>query len=97
MIPKVLESQIENAVIAWARARGIFVSKLQGMGNRSLPDRIFWIPGGKPLLIEFKRPGGKPTVLQAETILRLKNLGYEVHVIDSVEEAKRVILGHSRQ
>jgi hypothetical protein len=83
----VLESTIEAAVLRWARQVGLMVTKLQGIGNRSWPDRIFWIPGGRPFLIEFKRPGGRLSELQAITISNLKAAGYDVEVHDDKTKA----------
>jgi hypothetical protein len=39
---------------------GIKGSKLKNLSDTSWPDRLFWLPGGKPLLIEFKQPGYEP-------------------------------------
>lgn len=88
---RILERSIESTVVAWARRQGVMVTKLQGLGNRSWPDRIFWIPGGRPCLIEFKRPGGKLTPLQAECIGKLAGCGYSVSVCDSADAAKAFI------
>jgi hypothetical protein len=40
------------------------------------PDRLFLLPGGKPLFMEFKRPGGRPRPLQLERLDTLVRLGY---------------------
>lgn len=85
--PRVLESAIERKVVAWAKKQGIFQTKLVSPGNRSLPDRIFWVPGGKPLMIEFKRPGGEATELQKAMHSKLESLGYEVKVFDNADVA----------
>ncbi len=84
---KTLERTIEAAVVRWAKAQGIESLKLNTMGRRSMPDRLFWLNGGRPLLIEFKRPGKRPTKLQAYTMKKLKGLGYAVVWCDSAEEA----------
>lgn len=65
----------------------MLVSKMNGMGSRGWPDRLFWIPFGAPFLIEFKRPGGSCTPLQLLTQQRLREAGYEVEVHDSKTEA----------
>jgi len=83
----ILERDIEAKVVRWARAKGIMVTKLQGIGNKSMPDRIFWIPGGRPVLIEFKRPGGKLTPLQTLAIEALEKAGYLVTVFDNADDA----------
>lgn len=91
-LPKRLEKSIENPVVAWAKKQGIRrVMKLNGMGNRSMPDRMFFIPGGRPFLIEFKRPGCVPTELQTHTITELIEDGYDVEVHDTVLGAKAAI------
>ena len=40
------------------------------------PDRIFLIPGGRPLFMEFKRPGEFPRPLQYQRLETLVQLGY---------------------
>lgn len=67
------------------------VRKMNGMGMRSWPDRCFYVPGGKPFFIEFKRVGEEPTKLQADTIADLRRDGYDVEVHDDVEQAKAAI------
>lgn len=81
----VSEKSIETKVVRYARARGVLVLKLNVMHNRSWPDRVFWIPGGRPFLIEFKRPGATPTPKQAIMLRKLEELGYDVTWCDSVE------------
>jgi hypothetical protein len=66
---------------------GIVGIKLKAAGNNGYPDRLFWIPGGKPLLIEFKQPGEVPEPLQQQRIDELQQLGYEVQVHDNALDA----------
>jgi hypothetical protein len=40
------------------------------------PDRMFLIPGGRPLFMEFKRPGSVPRPLQYQRLESLVQLGY---------------------
>jgi hypothetical protein len=82
---------VENPCVKEAKNLGVRVLKLNTMGNRSWPDRCFWIPGGKPLIIEFKKPGEKPTPLQRDTIDYLIRIGYDVHVIDTKEQGIALI------
>ena len=76
MNTKPLESSIERKAVKLAKELKIRTTKLNVTNNRGIPDRIFWIPGGRPLLAEFKRPGKEPTKLQARTIKWLDDLGY---------------------
>lgn len=61
--------------------------KLTPAGNRGYMDRLFWIPGGRPLLIEFKVPGEEPEPLQAYRIERLREIGYDVEVHTTADGA----------
>ena len=82
-----LESSIEAGAVRKLRVMGVPSRKMNGMGHRGWPDRMFLVPGGQPFFIEFKRPGGKVTALQDHTISMLRSLGYSVAVCDSVESA----------
>ena len=70
---------------------GVASMKLAAQGQRSWPDRLFLIPGGKPLMIEFKAPGEmpRPDQLQCHNILRM--LGYQVEVCDDADDALNYI------
>lgn len=52
-------------------------------------DMLFFIPGGRPLLIEFKAPGQTPKPLQAYRLKQLKEAGYDIYVCDDAEAGKR--------
>jgi hypothetical protein len=80
---KVLEvGGVQNPTVGWARAHGIRATKLQGPGNRSMPDYEFWLKGGRPKIIEFKRPGELPTLLQEDTIAKFITDGYMIEIHD---------------
>lgn len=66
---------------------GVFSIKLTSPGTNGMPDRIFLIPGGKPLLIEFKDTGKEPEPLQTYTHNLLRQLGYNIEVHDNVIDA----------
>src|SRR4051812_29947491 len=44
--------------------------------NAGHPDRLFLVPGGRPLFMEFKRPGDRPRPLQLHRLETLVMLGY---------------------
>lgn len=78
-----LEQAIESKVARIAlQEYGVASLKLNVSGSTGWPDRVFWIPGGRPLLIEFKRPGetSRPRQLYIQTML--KGLGYTVEEHD---------------
>ena len=90
---RVLERTIENAVVAYAKARGCVVHKMQtGRGGTSgMPDRLFMAPGGKLWWIEFKAPGKVASPLQEVKIADLRSLGQTVYVCDDREKGKAII------
>jgi hypothetical protein len=79
-----LESHTEHKVCQWADAAKIEHLKLNVQGKRGFPDRIFFIPGGHPLLIEFKRAGEKTRALQDYRHAKLRAAGYRVVVADNI-------------
>ena len=86
-----LESTIERRVCAWLKKEhGLMSSKLVTPGQTGYPDRIIWIPGGKPMLVEFKRPGEKPTKKQQYIISELQKLGYDVYISTGIDDVWRV-------
>ena len=89
---KVLETDVENAVCRYARARGLLALKFASPNRRSVPDRIFLGPGAAVFFIEFKRPGvTKATEAQLREHERLRRLGFVVHVVNRIDAGKAII------
>lgn len=84
-----LESDIEQADRDSAKANGWFVEKIQKTGRNGFPDR-FYAKGGRVILIEWKKPGGRATPQQKRRHGELREAGVEVYVVDSIEHAKRI-------
>lgn len=82
-----LESAVEGRAKRWADEHGILNVKFTPAGQVAYMDRLFFVPGGKPILIEFKRPGEEPRPLQAYRIKKLRELGYDVRCTDDADEA----------
>lgn len=61
--------------------------KLNVHGRIGWPDRCFFIPGGKPVLVEFKRPGESVGPKQAHVHRYLQALGYAIQTFDDVTAA----------
>ena len=59
-------------------------------GMAGVPDRIVFLPGGRIIFVELKRPGEKPTPLQNRIIEMLRELGADVRVVDSMEKADEI-------
>lgn len=82
----ILESQIEDEVVKWARRMGFLTPKVKFMED-GWPDRLFISPHGHTIFIEFKRPGEKPTRLQMYRILELTKRGIPAFTSDNVTYA----------
>jgi hypothetical protein len=82
------ESPLEARARAWARARGIVNAKLTGLDG--IQDAIFFPPGGRPVIGEFKAKGVGSRSLQEATqpwyAAKLAHEGYDVHVWDTWEK-----------
>lgn len=55
------------------------------------PDRLVCLPGGYTAWVELKSKGKKPTRLQSIRHQQLRNLGFNVHVIDSKQGVDELI------
>lgn len=84
------EKEIEAAACKAAKKLGMLEIKLNGIGARGKPDRVFLF-NGETLFIEFKSPGRKPTRSQMVYHNRLRKVGHKVLVVDSIAEAKAAI------
>lgn len=89
---QVLESRIERACVDKAKDLGWLARKMNGLGFRSWPDRLFIPPAwlvklgrGKSIWVEFKRSGEVPTPDQLRIHADLRARGEEVHVFDNRE------------
>lgn len=94
------ESTIERHLVRSVKAAGGQVRKLQWLGRNSAPDRVVmwpartlapasidcaWCrPAGRVLWVELKAPGQKPTAAHAREHARMRAVGQDVRVLDSV-------------
>lgn len=85
-----LESSIERRACERVLAEyGVANTKL--VKATGYPDRLFWVPGGRPLLIEFKRLNEAPRKYQKYIHANLRELGYDVEVHDTIEGAVEAV------
>lgn len=83
------ESYIEKKVVAFAVSLGWLSYKWKSANRRGVPDRLFF-KDGRLIIIEFKAPGEEPTKKQLKVHERLRKQGFEVYVIDNVEDGKEI-------
>ena len=53
-------------------------------GIVGFPDRVLLRPGGSAAFVEFKRPGERPTKIQAYWLARLRRMGFEAIIVKSL-------------
>ena len=81
------EKDVEQALIREIRKRGGICLKFVSPGWDGAPDRVCLFSGGRIVFVEVKRPGAKPRPLQARRMEQLRELGFTVAVVDSLEGA----------
>jgi len=89
----VRESKAQGRCIAWARARGILVTKNDTRANAGVPDYNFWLPGGRPLVVEFKAERGALRPGQEDILDGLTAAGYTAVVVVTEKEFLQAVEG----
>ena len=84
---KVLEAGFRKEI----EALGGMALKLSSQLHRGLPDRLVLMPGGLAFFAEIKTTGKKPTGLQKHCHAQLRDLGFEVYVIDSTASLEKAV------
>lgn len=87
-----LESELERQSMDYAVARGWFEVKLMVCSKDGMPDRFLARKPEGVILIEMKREvGGELSEAQVRRHKELRDHGVTVHVVDNMEQAKRVL------
>ena len=86
----ILEKDVEKVLRKNIEKHGGLCLKFVSPGWEGAPDRICLFPNGKILFVELKRPGSKPRPLQVRRHEQLRELGFDVLVIDNKEDAVEV-------
>jgi len=84
------ESKIEDAGSKYAEKLGIMQRKYKTPGQVNAPDRIH-LYKGQVFFIEYKAPGKPARLGQVREHNKLREQGFRVHVVDNVDDAKRII------
>lgn len=83
---KVFERELSKFV---EESRGMAV-KLLSQFIKGLPDRMYLLPGGVVVFVEFKSAGKRPTRIQSYIHAKIRALGFLVYVVDSVESYEEI-------
>lgn len=86
------EKVFERTMSKYVNDKGGIAIKMLSQFVNGLPDRLYLLPGGRALFVEFKSTGKKPTKIQEHIIGRIRKLGFTVLVVDSPETYKNAVL-----
>ena len=85
------EKVIERKLVEAVKANGGMCIKLLCDNLLGLPDRMVLMPHSKIAFIELKTTGQKPRRSQVFMHNKLRNLGFRVEVIDTIEGVNNFI------
>lgn len=85
------EKVIERKLVEMIKANGGMCIKLLCDNLLGLPDRMILMPHSKIAFAELKTTGQKPRRIQIFMHNKLKNLGFRVEVIDTIEGVNKFV------
>jgi hypothetical protein len=86
------ESRVEKDANDLLKGTGIKTLKLNGHGDRSKPDRLYW-KAGRCAFVEYKAPGKTPTALQAKRLRETREDGTPAEWFDDATKAAEWVKG----
>lgn len=85
------EKEIEKKFCETAKALRLYPVKMTDLSRRGAPDRMVLCPMGSVFFVEFKRPGANPTIAQDRYHEFLADLGFNVHICDSMNRINEIL------
>jgi hypothetical protein len=85
------EKAIEHKLVKAVKAEGGMCPKLVSPGTDGMPDRMVLLPEAHIGFVEVKAPGEKPRLLQVRRHEQLRELGFQVSVLDDPEQIPGII------
>ena len=85
------EKQIEHSLVMAVKEAGGMCPKLVSPGTDGMPDRMILLPKGRIGFVEVKAPGKKPRPLQERRHKQLRNLGFQVFILDGPEQIAEIL------
>ena len=86
------EKKIEQKLVTAVKKHGGICPKFVSPGFDGMPDRLLLLPHGRFAFVEVKAPGEKPRPLQLSRHRLLRRLGFQVYVLDALEDIDKIIL-----
>lgn len=85
------EKDVERKLVELVKINGGMCIKLLCDQLIGLPDRMCLFPGHKIVFVELKTTGRKPRRIQLYIHEKLRQLGFRVEIIDTIEGVKQFI------
>lgn len=86
------ESQVEKHFVAAVARAGGLQRKVRYIGRNACPDRLVGFPNGRHALVELKRPLGEARAEQEREHVRLRRIGFDVRVVDTIEGVNALVM-----
>lgn len=86
------EKKIEQKLVTAVKKHGGICPKFVSPGFDGMPDRLLLLPHGRFAFVEVKAPNQKPRPLQLSRHRLLRRLGFQVYVLDALEDIYKIIL-----
>ena len=80
------EKQVEQKLVTETRKKGGLAVKFVSPSFSGMPDRLGLLPHGVMGFVEVKAPGKKPRLLQVSRHAMLREMGFQVFVLNSLED-----------
>lgn len=80
------EKEIEQKLVSAVKMMGGICPKFTSPGFDGMPDRLVLLPKRKFGFVEVKAPGEKPRPLQIARHKLLRKLGFQIYVLDDIEQ-----------
>lgn len=90
-ISETSEKVFERTASKYVETVGGMAVKLLSQFINGLPDRMFLLPRGRVIFVEFKSTGRKPRKIQEVVMRRISDLGFTVLVVGTVNEYEELI------
>lgn len=85
------EKLIERKLVEAVKNKGGLCIKMLSDYFTGLPDRLCLFPGKKVIFVELKTTGQKPRKIQTFVHNKLKAMGFQVSIVDTVEGINSLI------